>query len=48
MKRGIDNLLIPDAVFTIGKSLTMNLVHLEIVKYNHRASEADRTALTAD
>lgn len=48
MKRGIDNLLIPDAVFSIGKSLSMNLVHFENVKYNHRVSGDQRKALTAD
>ena len=48
LKRGIDNLLVPDSVFTIGKPICMSLIHFELVRYNHRTSLVEKSALSAD
>lgn len=39
IQRQVDNLLIPDDVFGIGKSLVMNLMHMQTIQ--HRRAEGE-------
>ncbi len=48
IKRKINILLVPDSIFTLGKSICMNLVHIQPIQYHHWAQDSEKISLSED